>query len=74
VPVQHFVARADTACGSTIGPLTATTIGVRTLDVGVPQLALHSIRELCGARDAYYLFLALRDFFNEPEITAPANY
>ena len=55
VPLQSFVTRTDLACGSTIGPITATQIGVQTLDVGVPTFAMHSIRELAGARDAYNL-------------------
>ena len=48
VPLQSFVVRSDMACGSTIGPLTAANIGVRTLDIGVPTFAMHSIRELAG--------------------------
>jgi aspartyl aminopeptidase len=63
VPVQDFVVRSDMACGSTIGPLTAAEIGVRTLDVGVPTLAMHSIRELAGSRDGFYLFKVLQAFF-----------
>lgn len=63
VPVQDFVMRSDMACGSTIGPLTATEIGVRTLDVGVPTFAMHSIRELAGSRDGFYLFKVLQAFF-----------
>jgi aspartyl aminopeptidase len=59
VPLQVFTMRADIACGSTIGPLTATRIGVRTVDVGVAQLAMHSIRELCGARDPHRLYRVL---------------
>ncbi|GBC61709.1 M18 family aminopeptidase [Desulfonema ishimotonii] len=59
VPVQDFVMRSDLACGSTIGPLTATRIGVKTVDVGVPIFAMHSVREMAGSRDGFYLFRAL---------------
>jgi aspartyl aminopeptidase len=63
VPVQSFVVRSDMACGSTIGRLTAGNIGVRTLDVGVPTFAMHSIRELAGAQDTEHLYKALKAFF-----------
>ncbi|MGR9093143.1 MAG: M18 family aminopeptidase [Gammaproteobacteria bacterium] len=62
VSVQSFVARADMGCGSTIGPLTASALGVRTVDVGVPTFAMHSIRELAGARDPHALYRALGCF------------
>jgi len=64
VPVQAFVVRNDMACGSTIGPITAAATGVRTLDIGVPTLGMHSIRELAGSRDAWDLCRILRRFFN----------
>lgn len=63
VPVQSYVVRSDMACGSTIGPIAATEIGVRTVDVGVPQWAMHSIREVAGSRDCWYLWRALTHFF-----------
>ncbi|MEJ2181194.1 MAG: M18 family aminopeptidase [Gammaproteobacteria bacterium] len=63
VPVQSFSIRSDMACGSTIGPITAAELGVQTLDVGVPQFAMHSVRETAGAKDAYYLFQVLKEFY-----------
>jgi aspartyl aminopeptidase len=51
VPVQHFVTRTDLPCGSTIGPITSTLLGIATVDVGNPMLSMHSVRELGGARD-----------------------
>lgn len=68
VPVQSFVTRADMGCGSTIGPITATEIGVPTLDVGLPQWAMHSIRETAGTRDVDYLTAALTVFLNRAEL------
>ncbi|MDC0362010.1 M18 family aminopeptidase [Halioglobus sp.] len=64
VPVQSFVVRNDMRCGSTIGPLTAAVTGVKTLDVGVPTLGMHSVRELAGVEDAWSLCRILRGFYN----------
>lgn len=63
VPVQAFVVRSDLGCGSTIGPITASEVGVRTVDIGVPQFAMHSIREIAGSEDAHYLFRILKRFY-----------
>lgn len=68
VPLQRFVVRQDMACGSTIGPITAAEIGVKTLDLGLPQLAMHSIRELCGAQDVAYGVQLLQAFFAHTQL------
>ena len=68
VPLQTFAVRSDMACGSTIGPLTAAAVGVRTVDVGVPTLAMHSPRELAGASDPHALARVLARFFDEERL------
>lgn len=64
VPLQSFVSRSDMGCGTTIGPITSGELGVKTLDLGIPQFAMHSIRETCGTADLEYLYRALRAFLD----------
>jgi aspartyl aminopeptidase len=61
---QIFVTRSDMGCGSTIGPITSARLGIETIDVGVPTLAMHSIRELAGTKDAYGLYKVLINIGN----------
>ncbi|TYZ61827.1 hypothetical protein PybrP1_007584 [[Pythium] brassicae (nom. inval.)] len=65
VPIQEFVVRQDTGCGSTIGPILATSTGIRTVDVGLAQLSMHSIREMCGTEDLEKAVTWFTAFFSE---------
>jgi aspartyl aminopeptidase len=63
VPVQKFVVRSDLGCGSTIGPITAANLGIRTVDVGNPMLSMHSIREMAGAKDHERMIKVFKEYF-----------
>jgi aspartyl aminopeptidase len=63
VQTQEFVSNNDVRCGSTTGPITAARLGLRTVDVGVPILAMHSAREMCSVVDPWYLRRAMSAAF-----------
>lgn len=63
--LQTFHNRNDKQGGSTIGPITATALGIKAIDVGIPLLSMHSIRELAGVRDIYEAYDIYKKFFEE---------
>jgi len=63
VTPQHFVTRTDLGCGSTIGPISAGQLGIRTVDVGNPMLSMHSIREMACVTDIASMVAVLRRLF-----------
>ena len=63
VPVQTFTNRSDIAGGSTLGNISNTQVALNTVDIGLPQLAMHSPYETAGVKDTEYLFRAAKEFF-----------
>lgn len=64
VPYQQYAHRTDLGCGSTIGPMVASNLGVPSIDVGAPMWAMHSIRESAGVLDQSYMVAVMRELFN----------
>ena len=64
VPYQDFVMRSDLGCGSTIGPITATRLGIATVDVGNSMLSMHSVREMAGSADQEMMIRVMTEFFS----------
>lgn len=70
IPVQYYTIRTDMECGSTIGPLVASNLGVRTIDVGLATFAMHSIREMAGSHDPLMFNQFLRYYYSSRKITS----
>ena len=64
VPFQHYTHRTDLGCGSTIGPIIASRLGVASVDVGSPMWAMHSLRESAGVLDVGYMIAAMKAAFS----------
>jgi aspartyl aminopeptidase len=62
--LQRFVVRSDLGCGSTIGPISAARLGVRTVDLGNPMLSMHSAREMAASADVEPMIRLLRAFLS----------
>ena len=75
VPIQDFMIKQDGLCGSTIGPAMAAKCGMKTIDIGAPQLSMHSIRETCGVIDMVYYQRLFNVFLNNYSkyMTDPLN-
>ena len=65
LPLQLSVKKQDMREGSTVGPRISTQLGIMTADLGIPQLAMHSIREMCGAKDIESGCKISEAFYNE---------
>ncbi|RLK63089.1 M18 family aminopeptidase [Atopobacter sp. AH10] len=64
VPYQYFANRSNMAGGSTLGNLSNIQVSLHALDIGLPQLAMHSAYETCGSKDTLYAVEALTQFYN----------
>lgn len=65
VPIQDFIVKQDGLCGGTIGPMIASKAGIKTIDIGAPQLSMHSIRETMGIVDLKYYKALFECFLND---------
>jgi aspartyl aminopeptidase len=67
VPIQEFVVKNDSPCGSTIGPIISSKTGIKTVDIGAPMWGMHSIRETCGILDGSYYRDLMKSFYDNFE-------
>ena len=68
VPIQEFMVRNDSPCGSTIGPILSSKLGIPAIDVGAAQLSMHSIREMAGVDDVDHSINLFKTYFSQSPI------
>lgn len=68
IPIQEFMVRNDSPCGSTIGPILSSKLGIPAIDVGVAQLSMHSIREMAGTDDISHSISLFSTFYSQNPI------
>ena len=71
VPIQFFANRSDMAGGSTLGNIAMSQVSMNSIDIGLPQLAMHSCYETAGVKDSYYMVQAAERFFRTHIETIP---
>ena len=64
VPYQDFACRSDMRCGATLGRISQSHVSVDSVDIGLPQLAMHSTNETIGSKDVLYMYKSLLEFYN----------
>lgn len=64
IPYQDFACKSDMKCGSTLGGISLSHVSATSIDIGLPQLAMHSINETIGSRDVFYMYRCLLEFYN----------
>jgi len=62
--LQTFAPRSDKPTGSTIGPMTASRLGIKTVDIGIPIISMHSIREMAGIEDQPMMIDLIKEHFS----------
>jgi aspartyl aminopeptidase len=68
-PIQNYCTRNDMPCGSTVGPILASNLGIETIDVGIAQLSMHSIREMAAVSDVDYAVDTLSAFLRQRNLS-----